>query len=61
MNMKKRYLSPEIMTMDVETTDFMDIISDGDGHYHQDIDPDDDPDNDGNARSKPIGVWDTEL
>ena len=49
------------MTMDVETTDFMDIISDGDGHYHQDIDPDNDPDNDGNARSKPIGVWDTEL
>ena len=58
--MKKIYLSPEIMTVDVETANFMDIISDGDGHYHQDIDPDDDPDNGDNARSNTGSVWDME-
>lgn len=37
--MKKIYLTPSITVRPILSDGFMDIISDGDGHYHQDIDP----------------------
>ncbi len=38
----------------------MEIVSDGDGNYHQDIDPANDEGTDADGRSNKMGIWDVE-
>ena len=35
----------------------MEIVSDGDGNYHQDIDPANDEGTDADGRSNKMGIW----
>lgn len=58
--MKKVYLSPDIRVEEVTAGNFMEIISDGGGHYHEDIDPNNDPASGDDARA-PKSIWDEKI
>ncbi len=58
--MKKTYLTPSISVRPILSDGFMEIVSDGDGNYHQDIDPDNDEGTDADGRSNRFGIWDVE-
>ncbi len=58
--MKKIYLPPFITVRSILGDGFMEIVSDGDGNYHQDIDPANDEGTDADGRSNKMGIWDVE-
>ena len=58
--MKKIYLPPFITVRSILGDGFMEIVSDGDGLYHQDIDPENDEGTDADGRSNTQSVWDAE-
>lgn len=56
--MKKIYLTPSITVRPILSDGFMEIISDGDGNYHQDIDPINDDGTDDEGRANKNSIWD---